>query len=214
MISTGLAVSIASLIIGLIGLVAGLLRWLGGSWWEKRKWYNDMHFFAEEMVPFGPHEIEDIDVQYGSYGDNYWSFIETYHSKMKSVPDEFNALYRKRPADIGISESFVECLCDEGYRLQELLEKANEGDEIDYLEVQNSVRIMAAASLIIQHQIEEEVRMFRPKRSNKLPEGDGISPKDHAEDIYQYYRENTTGNMRSRLQEAYHETNSKPWLPD
>lgn len=197
-----------------IGPFIGLFRWLGGGWWEKRKWYRDMHYFAEEIVPFAPHEIEDIDVQYSSYGDNYWSFIETYQSKMRSLPDELNTLYRNAPADVDISETFIECLCNEGYRLQELLKNADEGDRIDYLEFHYSVSVMLAASLIIQHQIEEEVRLFRPKKSDKLKEGDSISPKDHARDIYQHYQKNTEGNIRSRLREAYHETNSKPWLPD
>lgn len=197
-----------------LGPLIAILRWLGVGWFEKRKWYSDMHYFAEEIVPFGPHEVEDIDAQYSSYGDNYWSFIETYQPKMRSLPDELNTLYRNAPADIDISEIFVECLCNEGYRLQELLKNADEGDRIDYLEVQYSVSVMLAASLVIRHQIEEEVWLFRPERSEKLAEGDTISPKDHARDIYQYYQENTTGTIRSRLREAYHETNSKPWLPD
>lgn len=195
--------------VGLIGLARSLIR----PWWRTRKWYRDLYDFTQEMVPYSPLEVEILD---NARNENYQPLVEAYRVKMEIIPDEVNRTFRGRPPETPVSESFVECLCNEGYSLRDRLRGSDQDTTVSYVEVKQSVMVIDAASLVIRHQIEEEVWMFRPRKADKLPDKDtGISPKDHARDIYDYYsEEGDSEGVRSTLQEAYYETNSKPWYPE
>lgn len=66
---------------------------------------------------------------------------------------------------------------------------------------------MEAASLVIRHQIEEEVWMFRPRKAQKLFEDEStISEKDRAREIYNSLEVDLIGDIRSELLDGYHET--------
>lgn len=201
MISLGLIATIVVAITGAIG------RW----WWKRRQWHYEMHQLAQEMVPYSPLEIRDLNNAY--WDDPSLSEVyDTYRRRMRSHPEQLNKRYNDRPATTKISETIVTCLVEEGYTLQQQLVEANEGSEIDHLEFMQSVFRMDASALLIQHQIEEKLWYFNPKKSTKL----GKRRKIHAEDLQQHYQSKDSHRIDScsSLVESYHETNNAPWLPE
>lgn len=68
--------------------------------------------------------------------------VEAYRVKMEIIPDEVNRTFRGRPPETPVSESFVECLCNEGYSLRDRLRGSNQDTTVSYLEVKQSVIII------------------------------------------------------------------------
>lgn len=183
-----------------IALASILVR----PWWKRRKWYRDMYDFSHEMVPFTPLEVDVLD---DANSENYNAFVGAYRVKMESIPDELNRSYRNRPSNAQVSERVIECLCNEGYVLRDRLRESSKNEAISHAEVKVSVQLMESASLVIRHQIEEEVWMFRPRKTQKLSEYENIVPqKDRARKINDSLDVDLIRDIRSELLDGYHET--------
>lgn len=166
-----------------------------------------MHYLAEEMVPLAPIDVIDLDKAYGNDSKHY---EQEYRPIMDSVPDRINELYRDRPKNLQLNEIFITCLYNEGCSLQRQLDQSAQTGEVDYLEFLESVRVTHAASLVVQYQIEENVRGFRPKKSTKLPQRE----RERAEKLYQHYLEKGSlpNNARSSILDSYLATTIDPHL--
>lgn len=183
--------------ISLLGLALPLVK----PWWRTRRWYKDLYDFTDEMVAYSPLEIDVLD---DASNESYNAFSQAYRVKMESIPDEINRVYRNRPSDSQLSERVVESLCNEGYIFRNKLRKDNKNGGINHLDAKISAEIIESASLVIKHQIEEGVWLFRPRKADKLlQDKNGMGQKEHARKIYESLNVTPINDIQSELYNTF-----------
>lgn len=181
------------------------------DWQDTREWCYDMHHLAEQMDRIDRKQIQGAAMDGQSAIPTY---INEYKSKMDWVPDKIKAEINNRTIGDEIDEEIIECLYIQGRELRDHIEHIDQTQEVDYLSLLGPNDSVIGSSLMVRHLIEEEILLFRPKKSDKL---DSTS-KEIAKKTYEDFREKHqtsphTKETAERIRELYLGHSSMPEFP-
>lgn len=119
-----------------------------------REWCYNMHQYSQEVIPFSPLEVQS---NYDALGKDPDAYIESYRGSIEAIPTRMNERRLDAPDGIHMSGDIIELLYNEGENIQKQIETLEENSGFEFFEFLESIGVMHAVSLAIQHEMEENI---------------------------------------------------------